>query len=96
MPIVAPTSPPARQQAASPSAVLLTITEDRISAAIQSVAERAWAEVSHIEGTSERLKQAKQVALRLIRMLSPSIRGTVEYRFTSEQWELLRDRNPAK
>jgi hypothetical protein len=95
-PVVATTSPPAPQHTAPPSRVLLTITEDRIAAAIQSVAERAWVEVSQIEGTSERLKQAKQVALRLIRMLSRSIRGTVEHRFTSGDWKLLCDRNPTK
>ena len=94
LPVSGSIASPAEPKTGSPSVNSPHMTEDRITEAIQSVAASAWAKVSHIEGPTARLKQAKQAALQLIRMLSPTIRGAVENRMTTDQWKLLRERNP--
>lgn len=74
--------------APTPKPALLS-TSDRVRPAIDSVARAAWAAVADIEGKDEQFKLAKQEALRLIAMLSPSIKRQVMHRFTSEKWKPL-------
>lgn len=71
-----------------------TTTDQRISAAIDSVASKAWAAVAEVPDAESRLKQAKQEALRLIGMLSPHIKGQVLHQLSSEKWTPLRARRP--
>jgi hypothetical protein len=65
------------------------LREQRILKAIEHIAARAWVAATSAVSPAVRLKLAKQEALRLIRMLSPSIRGEVEHRFTSQKWAAL-------
>lgn len=60
--------------------------EERIQAAIVSIAAQAWTAVAALEPHRQRLKQAKQEVLRLVRTLPPDIKGQVEHRFISQKW----------
>jgi hypothetical protein len=71
-----------------------TTTDQRVSAAIGSVASKAWAAVAAVPDAEARLKEAKQEALRLIGMLSPHIKGQVLHQLSSEKWTQLRVRRP--
>lgn len=69
-------------------------TEDRITEALDTVAKKAWATVARHEPPEHQLKEAKHEALRLVRMLSPSIKGQVQHRLTNDNWKRLRAWRP--
>lgn len=69
-------------------------SEDRLRKALDTVAKMAWAAVARHEPPENQLKEAKQEALRLVKMLSPSIKGQVERRLTDENWKRLRTWQP--
>jgi len=76
-------SPPARET-----------LEDRVRAAIESVAKQAWEAVIGIQPLEEQFRQAKHKALELVAMLSPSIKRQVGNAFTSDRWQPLLLRRP--
>ena len=67
--------------------------EKRISSEIQRIAKEAWLATDSNENPDERFRLAKHEALRLIHLLSPSIRREVEHRFTSQKWALILNRS---
>ncbi len=62
--------------------------EEQIQLGIDRVARESW-EAADSAAPEDRLQIAKQEAVRLIAMLSPSIRKQVNHRFTSEKWQPL-------
>jgi copper homeostasis protein CutC len=68
--------------------------DGQIQAGIEKVLTEAWESAAEIDASEERLKIAKQAAIRLIAMLSPSIRKQVTHHFTSQRWQPLITRAP--
>lgn len=62
--------------------------------AVDCVAQQAWETASCATTPEKYLPLARREALRLIRMLSPSIKGEIEHHFTSRKWEPLISRRP--
>jgi len=85
------TSPPAPQ----PNPRIALTLEGRIAKAVESVAQEAWAAVAEVQGPDEQVSQAKQEALRLIAMLSPSIKRQVGATFTADKWKPLLAARPS-
>jgi hypothetical protein len=67
--------------------------DEQIRAGIERVASEAW-EAAASAAPEDRLRIAKQEAIRLIPKLSPSIRKQVNQHFTSEKWQPLIIREP--
>jgi hypothetical protein len=67
--------------------------EDRIVEAMDMVAREAWLVVPTESPPENGFVLAKQEAKRIIKMLSPHVRGQVEHRFSSAKWERLRSRH---
>lgn len=67
--------------------------EPRVQDGIERVAREAW-ETAASAASEDRLRIAKQEAIRLIAMLSPYIRKQVSHHFTSEKWKPLIKRKP--
>ena len=62
--------------------------------AVAFVAEQVWVAVAGIHPPGEQLRCAKQKAVELIAMLSPSIKRKVRNAFTSAKWQPLASRRP--
>lgn len=71
--------------AVNPLDNLFRLRQEKITKIIDSIATEAWRSVTSFDPI-ERLKQAKHEALRLIGLLSPSIKREVETHFTSNKW----------
>lgn len=80
-----------RQQKAPNRKVKLDL-EGRIRQSMEQVIVKSWAAVGN--NNSEPQKRVKQEALRLISMLSPSVKGQVEHRLSMNKWALLMSRAP--
>jgi hypothetical protein len=65
----------------------------QIQAGIERVITEAW-EAAASAAPEDRLRIAKQEAIRIIAGLSPSIRKQVSHHFTSEKWQPLISRDP--
>ncbi|MFN7139655.1 MAG: hypothetical protein ACK4UN_09970 [Limisphaerales bacterium] len=83
-----------QQKPAQPGAIRGKTVQEKIDKAIVSVAKNAWFSVVDVADEAEQLKLAKQEALRLISMLSPSIKRQVIHHFTSQKWQPLIARRP--
>jgi len=68
--------------------------EPRIQDGIERVAREAWDAAAAATTPEDRLQIAKHEAVRVIEMLSPSIRKQVNHYFTSEKWKPLIRREP--
>ncbi|HZV33150.1 MAG TPA: hypothetical protein VFB72_01135 [Verrucomicrobiae bacterium] len=83
--------PPATQK---PVAARSSHLEPRIEEAIERIRKEAWLNVNTGQPHELQIKDAKQNAIRLIRLLSPHIRRQVEHRFSSQKWSLLLAHKP--
>lgn len=68
--------------------------EPRVEEGINRVAREAWEAAAFASAQDERLRIAKQEAIRVIATLSPSIRKQVNHHFMSEKWQPLIKRKP--
>jgi SIR2-like domain len=88
-----PRKPPAHPASDEPIQFGSTL-DGKIQAGIERVIREAWAAVPADTAPEQRLKIARQHAMRSISRLSPYIKRQVGARFQTENWKSLKSRDP--